>query len=79
MSAGVSSAQPISIFGSTVPNNPIGSKNAVTLGIKFWSSQSGTISAIRFYRAVTNSSGYVVELYTAGGTLLASTRLSQDI
>jgi hypothetical protein len=78
MSAGVSSAQQISIFGNAVPNNPIGSKNAVMLGIKFWSSQSGTISAIRFYRAVTNSSGYVVELYTAGGTVLASTRLSQD-
>lgn len=71
-------AQTISIFGNAVPNNAISSKNAVTLGVKFWSSQSGTISAIRFYRAVANSSGYVANLYTAGGTLLASAMLSRD-
>jgi hypothetical protein len=71
-------AQTINIFGDAVPNNPIGSKNVVTLGVKFWSVQSGTISAIRFYRAVANPSGYVANLYTAGGTLLASAMLAQD-
>jgi hypothetical protein len=71
-------AQTISIFGNAVPNNAVSSKNAVTLGVKFWSSQSGTVSAIRFYRAAANSSGYVANLYTAGGTLLASAMLSRD-
>jgi Domain of unknown function (DUF4082) len=71
-------AQTISIFGNAVPNDSFGSKNALTLGVKFWSSQSGTISAIRFYRAVANPSGYLANLYTAGGALLASTMLSRD-
>ena len=73
-----SSAQSISIFGNAVPNNPIDDGNAVTLGVKFWSSQPGTISAIRFYRAVTNPYGYVAKLYTAGGTLLASVKLAKE-
>jgi hypothetical protein len=46
--------------------------------VKFWSSQSGTISAIRFYRAVKSSQGYVAELYTSGGTLLGSVTLAHD-
>jgi hypothetical protein len=75
---GEASAQTISIFGNAVPNNSIDDGNAVTLGVKFWSSQSGTISAIRFYRAVTNPQGYVAKLYTAGGTLLASVSLAKE-
>src|ERR1700732_3054409 len=74
----VASAQSISIFGDAVPNNPIDNAGATTLGVKFWSSQSGTISAIRFYRAVTNPEGYVAELYTAGGTRLASVKLAHE-
>jgi len=75
---GESSAQTISIFGDAVPNNPIDDGNAVTLGVKFWSSQSGMISAIRFYRAVRNPYGYVAKLYTAGGTLLGSVKLATE-
>jgi hypothetical protein len=75
---GEASAQSISIFGNAVPNNPIDDGNAVTLGVKFWSAQSGTISAIRFYRAVTNPRGYVAKLYTAGGTLLGSVNLAKE-
>jgi Domain of unknown function (DUF4082) len=73
-----SSAQSISIFGNAVPNNPIDDGLAVTLGVKFWSSQPGTISAIRFYRAVTNPHGYVAKLYSAGGTLLGSVTLAHE-
>ena len=78
VSGGECSAQSISIFGNAVPNNPIDDGYAVTLGVKFWSSQSGTISAIRFYRAVTNPYGYVAKLYTAGGTLLGSVKLAHE-
>jgi Domain of unknown function (DUF4082) len=73
-----SSAQSISVFGNAVPKNPIDDGLAVTIGVKFWSSQSGTISAIRFYRAVANPHGYVAKLYTAGGTLLASVNLAHE-
>jgi hypothetical protein len=72
------SAQSISIFGNAVPKNPIDDASAVTLGVKFWSSQSGTISAVRFYRAVKNPQGYVAKLYTAGGTLLSSAKLAKE-
>jgi len=78
MSSKESSAQTISIFGNAVPKNPIDDDSAVTLGVKFWSSQSGTISAIRFYRAVSSPNGYVAKLYTAGGTLLASAKLARE-
>src|ERR1700745_1207123 len=73
-----SSAQTISIVGNARPKNPIDDGNAVTIGVKFWSSQSGTISAIRFYRAVTNPNGYIAKLYTAGGTLVGSAKLAKE-
>jgi hypothetical protein len=78
VSGGESLAQSISIFGNAVPKNPIDDALAATLGVKFWSSQSGTISAIRFYRAVANPHGYVAKLYTAGRTLLASVNLARE-
>jgi len=73
-----SCAQSISIFGNTAPSDPIGAGKTVTLGVKFWSSQSGTISAIRFYRAAVSSSGYVASLYSADGTLLGSATLAHE-
>jgi hypothetical protein len=78
VSAQDSLAQSISIFGNAVPSDPTGGGKTVTLGVKFWSSQSGAISAIRFYRAAVSSQGYVARLYTAGGTLLGSATLAQD-
>lgn len=78
ISGGESSAQSISIFGDAVPNNPTGGGTKVTLGVKFWSTQSGTISGIRFYRAAVSSNGYVASLYSAGGTLLGSATLAHE-
>jgi hypothetical protein len=78
VSAQDSLAQSINIFGNAVPSDPTGGGKTVTLGVKFWSSQSGAISAIRFYRAAVSSQGYVARLYTAGGTLLGSATLAQD-
>jgi hypothetical protein len=77
VSAQNSSAQTISIFGNAVPSDPTGGGKTVTLGVKFWSSQSGAISAIRFYRAAVSSRGYVANLYSAAGTLLGSATLAQ--
>jgi Domain of unknown function (DUF4082) len=71
-------AQSINIFGKSVPKNPIDDGNAVTLGVKFWSSQPGTISGIRFYRAVASPQGYVANLYSAEGTLLGSATIAQE-
>jgi hypothetical protein len=71
-------AQSISIFGDAVPSDPTGAGKTATLGVKFWSSQSGTISGIRFYRAAVSSNGYVASLYSADGTLLGSATLAHE-
>src|SRR3984893_5714773 len=70
---------PVNIFGNAVPANAVEADySAVTLGVKFWSSQAGTISAIRFYRGATSSSGYVARLYSAAGQLLGSVALAKE-
>ncbi|HJU17364.1 MAG TPA: DUF4082 domain-containing protein [Stellaceae bacterium] len=72
-------AQSVNLFGNTTPNNPAeNDPNAVTLGVKFWSSQSGTISAIRFYRGATSPYGYVASLYSASGSLLGSVKMKHE-
>jgi hypothetical protein len=78
VSGGETLAQSISIFGNAVPSDPTGGGKTVTLGVKFWSSQAGTVSAIRFYRAATSSNGYVASLYSTGGTVLGSATLNSD-
>jgi hypothetical protein len=67
------------IFGSSIPKTPIDPDTAaVTLGVKFTSTQAGKISGIRFYRAQSSPSGYSVALYSATGTRLARTSTAQD-
>jgi hypothetical protein len=69
----------VSIFGNAVPNNPVeADNNAVTLGVKFWSSASGSISAIRFYRGAVSPQGYVASLYSASGSLLGSVKMAHE-
>src|SRR5271165_6850269 len=71
--------QSISIFGDAVPNNPVEADySAITLGVKFWSSQPGVISAVRFYRGAVSPQGYVARLYAANGTLLGSVNMAQE-
>jgi hypothetical protein len=79
VSGGQASAQSMNIFGNVVPANIVAAdQKAVSLGVKFWSSQAGTISGVRFYRGAPNSEGYTVKLFAAGGSLLASARTSKD-
>ncbi len=75
---GVSSAQSVSALGNAIPMNPIDDGLEVTLGVKFWSSQPGTIKGIRFYRAIASPQGYVAKLYSANGILLGSATIAQD-
>jgi Domain of unknown function (DUF4082) len=71
--------QPLTIFGNGAPQIPVDpDTNAVTLGVKFWSTQAGTINGIRFYRGRSNSNGYTVKLFSASGSLLGSNKVSQD-
>jgi hypothetical protein len=69
----------LSIFSNLVPVNPVVTNTgATTLGVKFWSTQPGTISAIKFYRGAKSPQGYVARLYTASGTLLGSMTMAQE-
>jgi hypothetical protein len=76
----VSGAQTVTLFGSLVPSTPVESDTAaVTLGVKFWSAQPGTIAGIRFYRGhKASSSGYTAKLFSASGTLVASAKTAKD-
>ncbi|MEV6867969.1 DUF4082 domain-containing protein [Streptosporangium subroseum] len=44
----------------------------VSLGLKFRASTSGTITGLRFYKGATNTGTHVGNLWTVGGSLLAS-------
>jgi hypothetical protein len=76
----VAGAQTVTLFANSEPSTPVDSDTAaVTLGVKFWSAQPGTVAGIRFYRGYkASSSGYTVKLFSAGGTLLASANTSRD-
>jgi hypothetical protein len=69
----------ISVFGNAVPNNPVeADQSALTLGVKFWSTTAGSVSAIKFYRGATSPQGYIATLYSATGTVLGSVQMSQE-
>jgi len=55
-----------------------GPDNAVELGVKFRSDSAGYVTAIRFYKAATNTGTHVGNLWTSSGTLLASATFSNE-
>ncbi len=72
-------AQSVSLFSNAVPSKAVQNSTApTTVGVKFRSSQSGTISAIRFYRGAVSPRGYIAQLYSASGTLLSQAILSTE-
>lgn len=77
--AGRCAAQSVTIFGNATPSPQSTYSTPITGGVKFWSSQAGTISAIRFYRATANPGSYYIAcLYTASGGLLRSVTLQGE-
>jgi hypothetical protein len=69
----------ISIFGNAVPNNSVeADQSAVTVGLKFWSTTAGSVSAIKFYRGAASPQGYIATLYSAAGTVLGSVQMAQE-
>ncbi|MFI7059049.1 DUF4082 domain-containing protein [Streptosporangium canum] len=51
---------------------------AVTLGVKFKASTSGTIQGLRFYKGALNTGTHTGGLWTSGGTLLASATFTNE-
>ena len=67
-----SSGTATSIWSSSaVPQNPLYSASPVTLGEKFRSDVSGSITALRFYKGAGNNGTHIGLLYSSTGTLLA--------
>jgi hypothetical protein len=52
--------------------------NAVELGVKFQSNVDGYITGLRFYKAAANTGTHVGNLWTVGGTLLASVAFTNE-
>lgn len=65
---------PVSLFANTVQPDTVAATDlgAIEVGMKFQSTKSGMISAIRFYRGVDCPAGFIVNLYTSSGTLLGT-------
>jgi hypothetical protein len=55
-----------------------GDAGSVELGVKFTSDVGGTITGIRFYKAAANTGTHIGELWTSGGTKLASATFSGE-
>jgi hypothetical protein len=51
---------------------------AVTIGVKFQAERNGTISAIRYYKATTNTGTHVGNLWSATGQLLGTATFSNE-
>ncbi len=55
-----------------------GDGGSVELGVKFRSSEAGTINGIRFYKAATNTGTHIGSLWTMSGQLLAEATFSNE-
>jgi hypothetical protein len=68
-----------SLFSNILPTAPVAaSTSRRTLGVKFWSPQAGTISAIRFYRGAKSPNGYKAVFYSTAGAVLGSVTMAGE-
>ena len=80
ISVTVTATTGVSLFsGSDTPSVvSVNDPNPVELGVKFQSSQVGTISAIRFYKGPSNVGTHVGNLWSNSGSLLATATFSNE-
>jgi hypothetical protein len=65
--------------GATTPTTAdAGDGSSVEVGVKFTSDVSGTVTGIRFYKSAANTGTHVGNLWTSGGTKLASATFSGE-
>jgi hypothetical protein len=56
----------VTLFGTATPQTPVDSDtNSVTLGVQFFSTQTGSIKGVRFYRGAKSAGGYQVGIFDA--------------
>jgi hypothetical protein len=69
----------MTIFDSATPTVvDSGDPASVELGVKFFSDVSGTITALRFYKAAANTGTHVGNLWTQSGTKLSTVTFSGE-
>ena len=92
VTAGASATKQFTITISTAPPSTLsiwlpstvpgvvdgGPDSAVELGVKFRSDVAGTITGIRFYKAMANTGTHVANLWSSTGTLLATATFSGE-
>ena len=74
------SACPCSVWGpSAVPAvASVNDRDAVELGVRFRASVSGYVTGIRFYKGAANTGTHIGNLWTNGGTLLATATFTNE-
>ncbi|QMU31024.1 DUF4082 domain-containing protein [Adhaeribacter radiodurans] len=76
---GGSTSCPCTVFqASEVPTGSLQVDNPVTLGMKFRSSSSGSITGVRFYKQSGNNGTHRGLLYSSTGTLLAEAPFTSE-
>lgn len=73
-------ACPCTIWPDTaVPGNAsVGDTGAVELGVRFTADTGGVITGVRFYKGAANTGTHIGNLWTAGGTLLATATFANE-
>jgi hypothetical protein len=69
---------PCTVFSPSSSAASTSSGNAVELGVKIRSDNSGFITAIRFWKPAAETGAHVVNLWTGSGTLLATANSSGE-
>ena len=80
LSIAVSAATDFTIWPSTTVPGLVdgGPDSSVELGVKFRADSNGFVKGIRFYKASTNTGTHVANLWTSGGTKLATATFSGE-
>jgi Domain of unknown function (DUF4082) len=79
LSAAARAEPTLTIFGNATPQTTVvPDLSAVTLGVRFRSTQPGKVSGIRFFRGAASRDGYAVKLFANNGSLLAGAKTWKD-
>jgi|GEM_PF-3908531 len=71
--ASVTASTEETVWGNNIPyGTDLGDTASLELGMRVTPAVNGYINGVRFYRTVANANGYVANLWTDGGTNLAS-------
>ena len=79
VSVTVAAATGVSLFSGLTPGVvAVSDPNSVELGVKFVSTQAGTITALRFYKGSLNTGTHTATLWSAAGTSLATATYANE-